>query len=152
MELLQLRYFITVSRTLNISKAAQYHMIPQPAMSQTISRLEKELGKPLFDRYRNKLTLTKDGEAFLKSITASITELDLAVDKLRGEDDVLRGELTLLVRQFRSATVDCIVAFWKKYPEVSFRIFLTPEDSDLYTTISASPAPPPASNTMWVSL
>ena len=72
MELLQLRYFITVSRTLNISKAAQYHMIPQPAMSQTISRLEKELGKPLFDRYRNKLTLTKDGEAFLKSITASI--------------------------------------------------------------------------------
>ena len=44
MELLQLRYFITVAETLNISRAAQYHMIPQPAMSQTISRLEKELG------------------------------------------------------------------------------------------------------------
>ena len=132
MELLQLRYFITVARTLNISKAAQYHMIPQPAMSQTISRLEKELGKPLFDRHRNKLTLTKDGQAFLHSITASITEMDLAVEKMHSEDNVLHGELTLLVRQFRSATVDCIVAFWKKYPEVSFRIFLTPEDRDLH--------------------
>ena len=45
MELLQLRYFMTVARTLNISKAAQYHMIPQPAMSQTISRLEMTVAK-----------------------------------------------------------------------------------------------------------
>ena len=130
MELLQLRYFMTVARTLNISKAAQYHMIPQPAMSQTISRLEKELGRPLFDRYRNKLTLTKDGEDFLQSITASIAELDSAVEKMRGEDDILRGELTLLIRQFRIATMDCIVEFRKMHPEVSFRIFLAPEDRD----------------------
>ena len=132
MELLQLRYFITVAETLNISRAAQYHMIPQPAMSQTISRLEKELGKPLFDRYRNKLTLTKDGEAFLQSITASITELDMAVDKMRGEDDVLRGELALLVRQHRGTVVDCIVAFRKLYPEVSFRIFHSEAHHDLH--------------------
>ena len=130
MDLLQLRYFISVASTLNISKAAQHHMIPQPAMSQTISRLEKELGKPLFDRYRNKLTLTKDGEAFLQSVTASVSELDAAVEKMRAEDNILRGELTLLIRQFRIATMDCIVAFRKKYPEVSFRISLTPADCD----------------------
>ena len=35
MELLQLRYFLTVAKTLNISRAAKHHMIPQPAMSQT---------------------------------------------------------------------------------------------------------------------
>jgi len=132
MELLQLRYFITVAETLNISRAAQYHMIPQPAMSQTISRLEKELGKPLFDRHRNKLSLTKDGEAFLHSITASITELDLAVEKMRSEDDILRGELTILVRQHRGPVVDCIVAFRKKHPEVSFRIFHSQTHHDLH--------------------
>ena len=131
MDLLQLRYFITVARTLNISKAAQYHMIPQPAMSKMISRLEKELGKPLFDRTRNKLTLTKEGEVFLQSITSSIAEMDLAVEKIRNEDGILRGELTLLVRQFRSAMVDCIVAFWHKFPDVSFRVFLTPEDQEI---------------------
>lgn len=132
MELLQLRYFLTVARTLNISKAAQYHMIPQPAMSQTISRLEKELGKPLFDRYRNKLTLTKEGEAFLQSVTASMAELDMAVEKMRDEDDELQGELTLLVRQHRGTLVDCIVAFRKKHPGVSFRIFYAQEQRDLH--------------------
>lgn len=132
MELLQLRYFITVARTLNISRAAQCHMIPQPAMSQTISRLEKELGKPLFDRHKNKLTLTKDGEAFLQSITTSIAELDMAVEKIHSTDDILRGDLTLLVRQHRATMVDCIVAFRKKYPGVSFRIFHTQAQQDLH--------------------
>lgn len=132
MELLQLRYFMTVAKTLNISRAAQYHMIPQPAMSQTISRLEKELGKPLFDRHRNKLTLTKDGEAFLQSITTSLAQLDLAVEKIHNTDDMLRGELTLLVRQHRGTVVDCIVAFRKKYPGVSFRIFHAQSPQDLH--------------------
>lgn len=132
MELLQLRYFITVARMLNVSRAAQYHMIPQPAMSQTISRLEKELGKPLFDRYRNKLTLTKDGEAFLKSVTTSLGELDAAVEKMGSEDDILQGELTLLVLQQRETIADIIVAFRQKYPDVSFRIFNIPAQEDLY--------------------
>ena len=132
MELLQLRYFMTVARTLNISRAAQYHMIPQPAMSQTISRLEKELGKPLFDRHRNKLSLTKEGEAFLQSIQLSLAELDLAVEKIHSTDDALRGELTLLVRQHRGTIVDCIVAFRKKYPGVSFRLFHAQAQQDLH--------------------
>ena len=67
----------------------------------------------------------------MQSITASISELDLAVEKIRSEDDILRGELTLLVRQFRSVTVDCIVAFRKKYPGVTFRIFYTQTPNDL---------------------
>lgn len=123
MELLQLRYFLTVARMLNISRAAEYHMIPQPAMSQTISRLEKELGSPLFNRYKNKLTLTQEGKNFLRSVSASITELDTAVQELHNADSSLRGEITLLVRQHRGTMVDCIVAFRKIYPDVSFRIF-----------------------------
>ena len=123
MELLQLRYFLTVARMLNISRAAQYHMIPQPAMSQTISRLEKELGKPLFDRQKNKLTLTREGQAFLNSVTASMAELDTAVQSIHCDSDTLQGELTLLVQQHRGTIVDCIAEFRKKYPDVSFRIF-----------------------------
>ncbi|MBO5339548.1 MAG: LysR family transcriptional regulator [Oscillospiraceae bacterium] len=132
MELLQLRYFLTVARMLNISRAAQYHMIPQPAMSQTISRLEKELGKPLFNRHRNRLTLTKDGETFLNSVTRSIAELDMAVQNLNYEDGLLCGELILLVQQHRGTIVDCIVEFRKKYPGVSFRIFHAEEQNSPY--------------------
>lgn len=145
MELLQLRYFLTVARTLNISRAAQYHMIPQPSMSQTISRLEKELGKPLFDRHKNKLTLTPEGQAFLDSVTASIGELDAAVQSMQ-EADELHGELTLLVQQHRGTIVDCIVEFRKQFPDVSFRIFYTQEGNtaDPYD-LCISCTPPDAS-------
>ena len=44
MELLQLRYFVTVARCGSITKAATQHNIPQPSMSQTIARLEADLG------------------------------------------------------------------------------------------------------------
>jgi LysR family transcriptional activator of glutamate synthase operon len=122
MELLQLRYFLTVAKLLNISRAAEYHRIPQPAMSQTISRLEKELGTTLFDRHKNKLSLTQKGQEFLQSVSISISELD-AVTQNINSDGPLRGELTLLVLNHRDTLVDCIIAFRKLYPDVSFRIF-----------------------------
>lgn len=122
MELLQLRYFMTVAQMLNISRAAKHHMIPQPAMSQTISKLEKELGTKLFDRYKNRLSLTEDGAAFYRSISMSLWELDNAVQELNQADSPLSGELKILVRQHRDTVVDCIMAFKKRYPQVSFRI------------------------------
>ena len=68
MELLQLRYFLTVAKMLNISHAARHHMIPQPAMSKTISKLEKELGTELFVRRKNRIHLTEEGNARLVSL------------------------------------------------------------------------------------
>lgn len=145
MELLQLRYFLTVAKMLNISRAAQYHMIPQPAMSQTISRLEKELGKSLFDRHKNRLTLTPEGQDFFHSVTASLEKLDTAVRSIHCDNGALQGELTLLVQQHRGTIVDCIAEFRKIYPDVSFRIFYTqdrntPDDFDF--CVSCTPPGP----------
>lgn len=123
MELLQLRYFLTVARLLNISHAAKHHCIPQPAMSKTISRLEKELGTPLFDRYKNKLTLTQAGEAFYRSVSQSLSAIDSVAQQLGGTDAPLSGELKILVCQHRRTVLDSIVAFKKQHPQVSFRFF-----------------------------
>lgn len=123
MELLQLRYFVTVARTLNISQAAKHHLIPQPAMSKTISRLEKELGVALFDRYKNRLTLTEEGKIFYQSVSQSLNSIDDSVEQIRSTDAPLTGELKILVLQHRETLVDCIMAFKKQYPQVSFRIF-----------------------------
>ena len=130
MELLQLRYFLTVANFLNISRAAEYHRIPQPAMSQTISRLEKELGAPLFDRHKNKLSLTQKGQEFFKSVSLSLSELDAATQNINS-DGPLRGELTLLVQNHRDTMVDCIVSFRKLYPNVSFRIFYAQNEEEM---------------------
>ena len=132
MELLQLRYFLTVAKMLNISRAAEYHMVPQPAMSQTISRLEKELGVTLFDRYKNKLSLTRKGEEFLRSVSSSISELDSAVESAHADDAPIKGELTLLVLNHRDTMVDCIIDFRKQYTNVDFRIFHARNDFEGY--------------------
>lgn len=130
MELLQLRYFLTVAKLLNISHAARHHMIPQPAMSKTISKLEKELGVALFDRCKNKLTLTEEGKAFYRSVSVSLGELDNVVSDINNTDAPLKGELKILVLQHRGTVVDCIMGFKKLYPEVSFRIFYEQDATD----------------------
>lgn len=50
MLLSQLNYFRTVAHHQHISHAAEELRVAQPALSSTISKLEKELGVPLFDR------------------------------------------------------------------------------------------------------
>ena len=72
MELLQLRYFQKVAEYESITKASHYFMIPQPSMSQTISRLEKELGAKLFDRRKGKLFLNEQGQNFLLYVNRSL--------------------------------------------------------------------------------
>src|SRR5690606_20041623 len=57
----QLRYFVEVAQCQNFSKAAQRLLIAQPALSQNISRLEKELGAPLLERHARGARLTPEG-------------------------------------------------------------------------------------------
>lgn len=146
MELLQLRYFATVARTLNISQAAKQHMIPQPAMSKTISKLEKELGVALFDRYKNRLTLTEEGKLFYQSVSQSLNSIDDSIEQLHSADAPLQGELKILVLQHRDTIVDCIMAFKKRYPQVSFRIFYDRDAAEDYDFCIACQQPDEAFN------
>ena len=48
MELTQLKYFLKVAELQHITRASEELHIAQPALTQTIHRLEKELEVPLF--------------------------------------------------------------------------------------------------------
>ena len=65
MDLLQLNYFRTVAHLEHMTHAADELVIAQPALSQTIARLENELGVPLFDRLGRRIRLNLFGKAFL---------------------------------------------------------------------------------------
>ena len=61
MELLQLRYFLVAAKYEHMTKAAEVLRIAQPALSQSIKRLEQELGVPLFDREKRNFGLNDAG-------------------------------------------------------------------------------------------
>ncbi|OUR87209.1 hypothetical protein A9Q81_26210 [Gammaproteobacteria bacterium 42_54_T18] len=47
MDFNQIRYFLTLSETLNFTRAAEQCFVSQPALTQAIRRLEDELGGEL---------------------------------------------------------------------------------------------------------
>ena len=127
MELLQLRYFCTVARMENISQGAAYHDIPQPAMSKTISKLEKELGTELFIRRKNRIHLTEAGQRFYGEVSAALQQLDNAVERLQKPQSMEAAHLHLLVTALRGKTAEVLSLFRRSHPNVTFSVSSTPE-------------------------
>lgn len=65
---LQIKYFLTAARCLNFTEAAGQLYISQPALSQQISAIEKELNMQLFIRSKSKVRLTPAGLALLEEL------------------------------------------------------------------------------------
>ncbi len=64
MTLTQLEYFCNVCRYHSITRAAEALYVSQPTISTSIRELEKEFHLRLFNHGKNRISLTKDGEAF----------------------------------------------------------------------------------------
>lgn len=79
MELNQLRYFQTVAKYEQMTKAAEVLCISQSSLSKTISMLERDIGAKLFDRLGNRIVLNQVGRAFLARVDRLLLELDDAV-------------------------------------------------------------------------
>ena len=62
----RLRIFLTLAEQSSFTKTAIALDVSQPAVSQSIAELEKNLGVKLFDRQRGEVTLTPAGEVFRK--------------------------------------------------------------------------------------
>ena len=61
MELRVLRYYLTVAREENITRAAEILHITQPTLSRQMAELEEELNTKLFERTNRKIFLTESG-------------------------------------------------------------------------------------------
>ena len=82
MELRSMQYFVTTARCCNFTKAARALFISQPALSQSIRRLEEELGVTLFFRGGNTVTLTHAGTVFLGEAERILAETALLTERM----------------------------------------------------------------------
>src|SRR5262249_40871751 len=123
MDLLQLRYFQTVARYEHMTQAARELMIAQPSLSQTIARLEEELGVPLFDRQGRHIRLNQFGRTFLQRVERIFTELEDGRRELADLAGLEQGRVALSIFS-TPLLADLLSAFRVEYPRVSFRLSL----------------------------
>ena len=83
MNFFQLQNFQAVARLGNISKAAEELHMTQPNLSSSLTRLEDELGFPLFERRKGKISLNQCGKVFLDSVNKIVDEMSNAINSAR---------------------------------------------------------------------
>ena len=85
MELRQIKFFMAVAEERHFGRAAERMYIAQPALSQHVRRLERELEVQLFDRSARHVRLTPAGEAFLEVDKRMSRQVDEATVAGRAE-------------------------------------------------------------------
>lgn len=129
MELLQLKYFCDAAESENFTKTANKFGVPTSNISQTVKRLETELGTRLFERTANRIKLTPRGRVFYSGVSGALAQLSNATDDLLRYDTKIGGELRLLVLTNRRIVTKAIEKFQKKYSAVTFVISHKPANN-----------------------
>ncbi|MBV9458582.1 MAG: LysR family transcriptional regulator, partial [Bradyrhizobium sp.] len=78
MDLKQMQYFLCLAQERSVTRAARRLNIVQPALSMQIAKLETALGKQLFFRTAQGMSLTSAGEEFERLVAPIIKDIDRA--------------------------------------------------------------------------
>ena len=126
-----LAFFESAVRHLNFTLVAEEFGSSQPAVSQRIAALEKDLRTPLFKRAHRGVSLTADGAALHEAVREHLAAIHVAVDKIR----------TRRTRQVLTVAADFGFAqFWlmprlaefqQRRPELDVRIVTSQQAFDI---------------------
>ncbi len=95
MDLRQLRSVVAVARHTSFTKGAAALDVAQPALSQQIASLERELGVRLFDRSSRRVALTDAGRALAARAERILADVAAAVEEMTAHAGGLRGRVVL---------------------------------------------------------
>jgi DNA-binding transcriptional LysR family regulator len=120
MEIDQVETFVAIVRRGGFTRAAASLHLSQPAVSRRLDLLERELGRPLFDRTRGGARLTEAGQAFLPHAEALLASMRDGVEAVAGLDRTDRGAVTVaLVGTLASTALTTrLKRFRRAYPDV----------------------------------
>jgi len=94
-DLRQLRYFAQIVESGSLSKASRQLYIAQPALSQQVSKLEEEVGKPLLNRSSRGVAPTENGLALYHHARFMLRQLDQALSIARKESGAVQGMVSV---------------------------------------------------------
>ena len=83
MDTVTLRAFVTVAELSSFSRAGEELHLAQPAVSQQVRRLERELGAELLERSTRRVRLTAAGERLLPRARGILAEVSRAEEEVR---------------------------------------------------------------------
>lgn len=134
MELRHIRYFVAVAEELHFRRAAERLRLSQPPLSLQIRELERELGAVLFERSRQKVTLTAAGRCFLQHAREILEDVKSAKNGVRRTADGEIGELRIAFTQsseFLPLLPRTIHRFRSRFPEVTFTLRQMPSTEQM---------------------
>lgn len=95
MDLRQLRYFTHIVESGSLSKASRQLFIAQPALSQQLSKLEDEVGRPLLKRSSRGVAPTENGLALYHHARFMLRQLEQAMSIARQESGAVHGMVSV---------------------------------------------------------
>lgn len=141
MDLLQLRYFCDAAECENFSRTAGKYGVPTSNISQTVKRLEKELGVKLFDRSANKILLNTHGKNFYLKVKNALEIMDDAKREIMDFDETQTKEIRLKVCTNRRIVTLAIEKFKENYPDVNFYLSHQYKDEGEYDLVISDIVP-----------
>lgn len=112
-----------LAKCLNFTKAAMNLYIAQPALSQQIADLEKQLGVTLFVRNSRSVALTPAGQILRDSCPDIFRKLDNVSQQMRMAQAGLKGSLKIgYLDSFRATLPPILGDFAAQYPEVHIEL------------------------------
>ena len=131
MELMQIRYFLETAKTKHMTNSAKNLHITQPALTQAIRRLEKDLGVPLFVAKGRNIVLTEYGRYLQKRLEPLMEQMDAIPEQLKMMV-ALEGEtIHMNVLAASGLVMEAIIEYKKEHEDINFQLQQNSE-SELY--------------------
>lgn len=132
-----MRFFLAVVDHGNTHRAAEALFVAQPSVTQTIRRLEAELGTDLFRRQGRGLVLSPSGAALVEPAREVVRSLDVARETVAAVYGLRGGRLCIasMPSQVVSPLTDLIAAYGKVYPHIQIAVVAAARPDDVRETL-----------------
>lgn len=117
-----LRYFVEVSRTGSIATASENLHVAVSAISRQITKLEQEVGAPLFERMPRGMLLTEAGELLVQHARRALLDGEAVLAEISAGRELGRGIIRVGCSEgFTQYFMPSVMAaFCAKYPRTRF--------------------------------